>query len=1319
MILTPHDNSSLFGGGEMGRRICAFDWAHTSLGPLAGWPQSLRTCIRLMLNSRYPMFLWWGAGFINFYNDDYIPVLGARHPEALGQPASRVWAEIWDVLGPQAAHVMQEGQATWNESLLLVMERYGYTEETYFSFSYSPAPDDDGGTGGVFCVCTEDTTKVLGRRRLKTLRDLGERTLVETRTVEDAARAAAVTIAQNPLDMPFALVYLLHNDGRTARLAGTTGLFAGSAPAPSMVELGSKADLWGFHHVLETRGSRMLEVTADAFDPLTVSPMGSKVTMKAVILPLAKTGVQELPAGFLVTGISPRLRFDEEYRGFLDLVAAQIATAIADARAYEEERRRAEALAELDRAKTTFFSNVSHEFRTPLTLMLGPLEELLGKSSTEVSPSTKEQLEIVHRSSMRLLKLVNTLLDFSRIEAGRMRAYYEETDLAAYTAELASNFRSACERAGLSLTINCPAPPPGTPPAYIDRDMWEKMVLNLLSNAFKYTLAGGIEVELTTIGNRVELAVRDTGVGIPAAELPRLFDRFHRVEESRGRTHEGTGIGLALVRELVNLHGGTVRAESELGRGSTFILSIPLGTTHLDPSHLGRSSRLGPKGSGAAAFLAEALSCQSQAERDEPEAREKPLPDSTESAPKAAVEGEGAEGRIRPLVLWADDNADMREYVARLLSGRFEVETVADGQAALERARAMLEEGRPPDLVLSDVMMPRLDGLGLLSELRADPGLRSIPFILLSARAGPEAHIEGLGTGADDYVTKPFSGRELLTRVEAQVKMAALRRDAERSIRESENRLRAFISATNDVVYRMSPDWSELRQLQGRRFVADTLDPSRTWLDTYIHPDDQQAVTDAIQKAIRSKSAFELEHRVIQIDGSLGWTLSRAIPIFDDRGDIVEWFGAASDITARKRAEVALQDNEHRLQRWNEELEQAVTHKTTELLQSQDRLRALAAELNLTELRERKRMATELHDHLQQLLILGSLKVEQGKRIKAGGPPMSELLDELRGVFTEALQYTRTLVSELSPPVLREHGLLAGLRWLADSMKKRNLSVTVLERGATDLKVAEDQAVLLFQSVRELLMNAWKYAGTGEATISLEYGAGLLQLTVSDKGAGFDPAALEAVGAPPAGSSSRFGLFNIRERMKSIGGALDIMSIPGHGTTATLTLPLGAGMTAPGGAALVAGSEVAEHKVLSPGGAAADGRQTGVAPTRARVLLVDDHAMVRQGLRSVLDAHSGIELVGEAGDGAAALAAVECLRPAVVIMDINMPEMNGIEATRQIKARFPDTVVIGLSVNAEGENQDAMKRAGASLLLSKEAVAEELARAIWDVLQIR
>jgi signal transduction histidine kinase len=758
-----HDDlDCLAGGGEMGALMRSMDWSSSPIGPVSGWPQSLRTAVSILLNSRYPMFIFWGPHLAKLYNDGYRPILAAKHPWALGRPGPEIWPEIWDTIGPMVDRVVRHGEATWSRDLMLFMHRNGYAEECYFTFSYSPIRDETGGVGGMFCACTETTEKVLGERRLRTLGDLAAAT-AEARSEEEACRRAARILGTNAADLPFALLYLFEGDGRPARLAAAAGVEPGEPVSPQRVDLDSPGWGWPLGRIAQGRGAETVGGLPARFGSVPARPWPEPPEV-ALLLPIADRG-QDRPIGALVLGISPRRALDTDYRGFLDLVAGQVSMAVANARAYEAERRRAEALAELDRAKTAFFSNVSHEFRTPLTLMLGPLEDLLAQSGDAVPPGTREPLEVVHRNGLRLLKLVNTLLDFSRIEAGRVQAVYEPTDLAALTADLASTFRSAIEKAGLVLDVHSPPLPE---PVFVDRDLWEKIVLNLISNAFKFTLEGRIEVALRPAGGAVELAVRDTGIGIPEEELPRIFERFHRVRGAQGRTYEGTGIGLSLVQELVKLHGGTIAVESVEGRGSVFLVNVPLGSAHLPADRIGGVRPAASTALGSEVFVEETLLW---------------LP---EDLPKQAAR----DSSPRPRILLADDNADMRGYIRRLLETAYEVETAADGEEALAAAVE-----RPPSLVLADIMMPVLDGFGLLRELRADPRTRAVPVILLSARAGEESRIEGLEAGADDYLVKPFGARELLARVRSHLEIARVRGEA-RQTAEAANQAKDHFLAT-------------------------------------------------------------------------------------------------------------------------------------------------------------------------------------------------------------------------------------------------------------------------------------------------------------------------------------------------------------------------------------------------------------------------------------------------------------------------------------------------------------------------------------------
>jgi signal transduction histidine kinase len=412
-------------------------------------------------------------------------------------------------------------------------------------------------------------------------------------------------------------------------------------------------------------------------------------------------------------------------------------------------------LRELDGAKTEFFNNVSHEFRTPLTLQLGPLEDALRDTEDPLPERQRDRIATARRNCLRLLKLVNTVLDFSRIEAGRADPVFEPVDLATLTADIASNFRSAFESAGLRFVVDCSPLPE---PVYVDREMWEKVVLNLISNAFKFTFGGEITVAVRSDDGSALLTVRDTGVGIPADELSRVFERFHRLRGAPARTNEGSGIGLALVREVAELHGGGVTVTSEPERGTTFTVRIPLGAAHLPAGKTGARQRISTSDEPEA-WVNEAAGWL-EADNEEP------------SGGEGDLDRFGNSSTSQSRILLVEDNADMRNYIRRLLARHWKVDAANDGKVALGSARASV-----PDLVVSDVMMPGLDGFELLRELRADPATSTVPVILLSARAGDEAVAEGLGVGADDYVVKPFSGRELVARVRVHLERSQLIRE--------------------------------------------------------------------------------------------------------------------------------------------------------------------------------------------------------------------------------------------------------------------------------------------------------------------------------------------------------------------------------------------------------------------------------------------------------------------------------------------------------------------------------------------------------------
>lgn len=772
----PCDPPNLFGqGGQVGALLARIDWAGTTLGPLSTWSPALRTMVGMLLRNHFPLILWWGRDLVQIYNDSFIAIAAGKHPEALAQPAAECWSEIWSVVGPMIEAPFRGEPATYSDDLLLLVNRKGFSEETHFKFAYSPVPDESvngAGIGGVLGTVAEISEEVFAGRQLATLRDLARPT-GDAATGAMACELSARTLAGNDRDIPFSLLYQFDTAGGSAELVGSSGfgrIPAQDAPPQTISLAANSAAVWPIDRGLRDGIARVIRerratvISGVAWMEL---PRGAwnQAPDRVLILPLFSPEQAEA-YGVMVVGVNPHRELDDQYRTFFDLAADHIASGIRNARAYQRERERAKQLAEVDRAKTTFFSNVSHEFRTPLTLLLGPLEDMRAEAS--LGSADRTRIDLVHRNALRLLKLVNSLLDFSRMEAGRVEAEYVPCDLSALTIDLATSFRATLVRAGLALSVDCPPLPELV---YVDQDMWEKIVLNLLSNAFKFTFSGSISVVLRAVPGAVELAVTDTGIGIAEQELPRLFERFHRVEGVRSRSHEGSGIGLAFVRELTRMHRGEVLVRSTLGQGTTFTVRIPRGSAHLPPEQLNTVRSRHSSRHSAPSFVEEARGWDIVKRQTRP-------PLSSEPALALPIQ-EGSGERI----LFADDNADMRAYVARLLGKQWRVETAGDGIAALEA----IQRERPA-LVLADVMMPRLDGFGLLRTLRAAPATRTLPVILLSARAGEESTLEGLQAGANDYLIKPFSAGDLLARVSSQLKIAALRDQVEQE-REAARRL--------------------------------------------------------------------------------------------------------------------------------------------------------------------------------------------------------------------------------------------------------------------------------------------------------------------------------------------------------------------------------------------------------------------------------------------------------------------------------------------------------------------------------------------------
>jgi PAS domain S-box-containing protein len=1215
--------NTFIGGGEMGERIRSFDWTQTPLGPIETWPQALKTAVQIMLTSRQPFWLGWGEHLIKLYNDAYKTIVGGKHPAALGQPAAVVWREIWDAIGPMLTTAMGGTEGTYVEAQLLIMERNGYPEETYYTFSYSPIPNDQGGVGGIICANTDDTQRVIGERQLALLRDLAART-VDARTVAEACALSTECLAANPYDLPFAMIYLAEPEAQRVVLAGKgSGIEWGHPAAPEMAPLGNAA-IWPFAEVLATNQAGLVSDLSAVVPSL---PRGAwdHPPHQAVAMPIAPQGPTG-KAGILVVGLNPYRLFDEQYRGFLELVAAQIAASIANAQAYEEERQRAKALAELDRAKTDFFSNVSHEFRTPLTLMLGPLEDTLAQSA-RLDAEDRERLDIAHRNALRLLRLVNMLLDFSRIEAGRIQASYAPTDLAALTADVASVFRSAVERAGVRLVVACA---PLSEPAYIDHEMWEKVVLNLLSNAFKFTFAGEIEVSLRQAGAMAELVVRDTGIGIPPDELPHLFERFHRVKGARGRTFEGSGIGLALVQELVKLHGGSVRVESEINRGSTFTVTVPLGTAHLPAERIDTTPTLTPAVVQGEAYLEEALRWV-----PEPEARDVGLAAREDSRNDIVFDDIKSQApSLKPRILLADDNVDMREYVQRLLNQEYEVVAVSDGMAALRAVREA-----PFDLVLTDVMMPHLDGFGLLAALRSAEQTKTLPVILLSARAGEESRIEGMEAGADDYLVKPFSAKELRARVGAHLEMARVRREAARLERElraeaqaARELLEEVLAGVSDQLLALDRDWryvflnERVTEITGRR--REELLGKSIWevfpetVDTEFEHEMRRAVAE--RAPVQFAYFYPPWNR---------WFENRAYPSASGVTIFV------TDITDHKRAEAERARQLEQEQRLRAQAEEASRLKDEFLATVSHELRTpLTSLLGYAQMLQRR-----TYDEAYVVRTVEKLV----RSAKDQAQIIDDLLDVSR-VVNGKLRIEMQLI-DLGAVV---RASLDTVRPAIDA-KGIHLHIDLRPEAGTIM----GDANRLQQVIWNLLANATKFTPAGGGIeVRLERHGRDARLTVSDTGQGISAEFLPYVFdrfRQADGTSNRvhgglgLGLAIVRHLVELHGGIVQATSAgPGQGATFTVCLPLAADGTA---------------KLLGTATGAADNSRADEPYTLEldglRVLVVDDQPDILDLLHEILTPSGAVVRMCQTAPEA--LDALSTWQPDVLISDIAMPGEDG------------------------------------------------------------
>ena len=655
-------------------------------------------------------------------------------------------------------------------------------------------------------------------------------------------------------------------------------------------------------------------------------------------------------------------------------------------------------------------------------------------------------------------------------------------------------------------------------------------MLNLLSNAFKYTLEGAVSINLAERRGQVELSVTDTGVGIPEKELPRLFERFHRIEGTRGRTHEGTGIGLALVQELVRLHGGTLLVSSVVGQGSTFTVTVPFGTAHLPPERIGASRNLSSTALRTEAFVEEAL-------RWLPEGTHLPELHNGEAETISAFSSDSSifgNKQARSRILLADDNTDMRNYVRRLLSLNHDVLAVSNGEEALAAALA-----QPPDLVLTDVMMPVLDGFGLLRALRANPRTKVLPIVLLSARAGEESRVEGLSAGADDYLTKPFTARELLARVEAHLSLSRMRKEAHRARVLSEARLGLAIEATKMFAWEWDPANDEVYGAGDMASIFGAVVTTSAEGFRHVHPDDEPAHREKFERVARDGGFYHSEFRIRRVDtGATAWLEERATAVTDEDATVLRVVGVLADITERKMAEEEMRRANEKLRRANLDLEQFAYSASHDL---REPLRMVAIYSQMLQRKYRGKLDAKADEYLD-------ITVQGAHRMEA-------LVEDLL-TYTQAVSINEEETPATSATIAFDKAL-------------SNLQTAVVESGARiqrnelpRLRINEVHLVQLFQN---LIGNAIKYRGEEPPAVivTARPDGAMWQVRVRDNGIGIRAEHQEQVFGlfkrlhnQERYSGTGIGLALCDKIVQRNGGRIWVESDGlGHGSTFCFTLP--------------------------------------------------------------------------------------------------------------------------------------------------------------------
>ncbi|WWC68787.1 uncharacterized protein I206_102722 [Kwoniella pini CBS 10737] len=812
---TTNDNQT----EQFWQMVESIDWSKTPLGDRSIWKDVIDPILSITFESKSSDCVWLGPDLRLIYNKGYSQLLD--HPKSMGAPAEEVWAAVWDTIEPHVRLCMS-GTPVFKDNDPIFWRRYGNNVlmEHYHSWRYVPIAGKDGSILGIFNQSTETTEKVLQDRRLTSSRDLSERMLI-VRSMDEYFPALSEVLEENPKDAPFFMCYKIQQIESNAnhvqieatlqtkvgvpeghpsvheRLSFTlpptrtkanfgpnvdrmssptlSAISALSSGSGRICHVTSDGHQWPILKALTTRQCVIVDDCSELIEGFEIRQW-DELPFAAIVIPICSDGSIEVPDAVMVMGLNVRRPFDTEYDEWIHAIRSQLVSSLSTVKAAEAEQRMEEDNARMERAKAAWFRGAAHDLRSPLTLIAGPLSDLLDDNPTATQ---RAALTTAQRNIDRLMRLVNALMDFSRLEAGRMAGRFLPTDLGEFILELAALFRPAVERLGIQYTIDVE---PSDQLVYIDPTLFETVLSNIIGNALKYTEQGSITVQLRYT-DHAEISVVDTGVGIPEDEIPLVTEWYHRATTAVHAGTQGSGLGLALAKELLRLHAGDLTVTSKVAtspnqsHGSTFTARIPLSFRPAPPTSSASPDTFGNYGKAVAN---EAMRWTKEGDAET----------SSEGAATDSAIGSGSkfsDGFLfekTDTILLVEDNADMRRYIKQIFDSFCTVIEATNGQQALEMAIS-----NPPSLILSDMLMPKMNGLDLLQEIRNHPNTKIVPMVLLSAIAGDESRVEALMMGAEDYLAKPFKPKELVARVHLHLQVGKKRAHLEKMFHERETEI--------------------------------------------------------------------------------------------------------------------------------------------------------------------------------------------------------------------------------------------------------------------------------------------------------------------------------------------------------------------------------------------------------------------------------------------------------------------------------------------------------------------------------------------------